>query len=295
MGRPSFLSQIEQNYPQLSKGHKKIADYILQEYDKAAFMTAATLGATVGVSESTVVRFAAENGYKGYPDLQRYLQDMIRSRLTSVQRMHVSNVRLSDDRILENAMSSDAEMIRRTMEQTSREAFRGAVEAINNAEHIYIQGTRSSASLANFLALYLNILHPGVVYVDAFSASQIYEQLLRIGEKDVCIAISFPRYSKRTITALRFARDRGACAIALTDSMRSPIAELAQLVLVASCDAVAFVDSLVAPLSLLNALLAACARSQGDHVYDTLHSLEQVWTKYEIYDSSELAESEDMI
>ncbi|MDR3313244.1 MAG: MurR/RpiR family transcriptional regulator [Oscillospiraceae bacterium] len=294
MSRPPFLSRIEQNYPRLSKGHKKIADYILREYDKAAFMTAAVLGAAVGVSESTVVRFAAENGYDGYPDLQRYLQDMIRSRLTSIQRMHVSDTRLSDDKILENAMGADAEMIRRTLEQTSREAFRSAVEAINGAEHIYIQGTRSSAALANFLSLYLNILHPGVVCVDAFSASQIYEQLLRINEKDVCIAISFPRYSKRTITALRFARDRGACAIAITDSYRSPIAELAQQVLVASCDAVAFVDSLVAPLSLINALLAACARSQGDQVYDTLHSLEQIWTKYEIYDSSELAESEDL-
>ena len=294
MGRPSFLGQIEQNYPRLSKGHKKIADFILREYDKAAFMTAAALGSAVGVSESTVVRFAAENGYKGYPDLQRYLQDMIRSRLTSIQRMHVSDARLSDDKILENAMGADAEMIRRTMEVTSREAFRGAVEAIHNAEHIYIQGTRSSAALANFLALYLNIIHPGVVYVDAFSASQIYEQMLRINEKDVCIAISFLRYSKRTIAALRFARDRGACGIAVTDSTRSPIAELAQLVLLAACDAVAFVDSLVAPLSLINALLAACARSQGDHVYDTLHSLEEIWTQYEIYDSAELRESEGL-
>ncbi|MDR2525984.1 MAG: MurR/RpiR family transcriptional regulator [Oscillospiraceae bacterium] len=293
MSRPPFLNHIEQNYPRLSKGHKKIADFILREYDKAAFMTAAALGVAVGVSESTVVRFAAENGYDGYPDLQRYLQDMIRSRLTSIQRMHVSDVRLSDDKILENAMGADAEMIRRTLEQTSREAFRGAVEAINGAEHIYIQGTRSSAALANFLALYLNILHPGVVYVDAFSASQIYEQLLRINKNDVCIAISFPRYSKRTITALRFARDRGATAVAITDCQRSPIAELAQLVLTAHCDAVAFVDSLVAPLSLINALLAACARSQGDKVYETLHSLEQVWTQYEIYDSSELAEAED--
>ncbi|MDR1927560.1 MAG: MurR/RpiR family transcriptional regulator, partial [Oscillospiraceae bacterium] len=158
--------------------------------------------------------------------------------------------------------------------------------------HIYIQGTRSSAALANFLALYLNILHPGVVYVDAFSASQIYEQLLRINENDVCIAISFPRYSKRTITALRFARDRGACAIAITDSVHSPIAGLAQHVLAARCDAVSFVDSLVAPMSLINALLAACARSQGDHVYETLRSLERVWAQYEIYDSSDVAEAE---
>ena len=287
MSHPPFLSRIEQNYQSLSKGHKKIADYILREYDKAAFLTAAALGEVVGVSESTVVRFAAENGYKGYPDLQRFLQEMIRSRLTSVQRLQVADVRISGDRIPEQIMAADAEMIRRTLEELSREEFRSAVEKINAAEHIYIQGTRSSAALANFLSLYLNILHPGVVYVDAFSASQIYEQLLRINEKDVCIAISFPRYSQRTITALRFARDRGACAIAITDSMHSPIAELAQHVLLARCDAVSFVDSLVAPLSLINALLAACARSQGDKVYDTLHSLEDIWTQYEIYDSSE--------
>jgi len=146
---------------------------------------------------------------------------------------------------------------------------------------------RSLAALANFLALNLNIMHPGVVYVDAFSASQTYEQLLRIGDKDMCIAISFPRYSKRTLTALRFARDRGACAVAITDSPRSPIAALSQHVLVAACDAVSFVDSLAAPLSLINALLAACARSQGDKVYDTLRHLEDIWDQYEIYASAE--------
>ncbi|MDR0530792.1 MAG: MurR/RpiR family transcriptional regulator [Oscillospiraceae bacterium] len=281
--RAPFLSQIEQNYPHLSKGHKRIADYILRDYDKAAFMTAAALGEAVGVSESTVVRFAAENGWRGYPELQKYLQEMIRSRLTSIQRLQASNVKLSNDKIMENAMNADAEMIRRTLEQTSREEFKCVVDAIRKAEHIYIQGTRSSAALANFLALNMNILHPGVVYVDAFSASQTYEQLLRINEHDMCIAISFPRYSKRTITALRFARDRGACAVAITDTLRSPIAALSHHVLLACCDAVSFVDSLVAPMSLINALLAACARAQGDNVYDTLRDLEGIWTQYEIY------------
>jgi DNA-binding MurR/RpiR family transcriptional regulator len=287
MSSPAFLHRIKQNYQGLSKGQKKIADFILRDYDRAAFMTAAALGGAVGVSESTVVRFAAENGWKGYPELQKYLQEMIRSRLTSVQRLQASDVKFSDDRILESAMAADAEMIRRTMEQTSREAFRAAVEAINKAEHIYIQGTRSSAALANFLALYLNILHPGVVYVDAFSASQAYEQLLRINERDLCIAISFPRYSKRTLTALRFARDRGACAVAITDTLHSPIAAISRHVLIAACDSVSFVDSLVAPLSLINALLAAVARSQGDKVYGTLRDLERVWEQYEIYAEEE--------
>ena len=162
---------------------------------------------------------------------------------------------------------------------------------INAAEHIYIQGTRSSAALANFLALYLNILHPGVVYVDAFSASQTYEQLLRIGERDMCIAISFPRYSKRTITALRFARDRGACAVAITDAPHSPIAQLSRHVLLAACDTVSFVDSLVAPLSLINALLAACARSQGNRVYDTLNNLENIWAQYEVYANADMEDA----
>ncbi|MCL2107253.1 MAG: MurR/RpiR family transcriptional regulator, partial [Oscillospiraceae bacterium] len=267
------------------KGQKKIADYILREYDKAAFLTAAALGEAVGVSESTVVRFAAENGYQGYPDLQRYLQEMIRSRLNSIQRMQAADLRLAGDNILESAMSADADMIRQTLEHSSRAHFHNAVEAIHNAERVYIQGTRSSAALANFLALYLNILHPGVVFLDAFSASQIYEQLLHISEKDVCVAISFPRYSKRTVTALRFARERGAAGVAITDSTHSPIAALAEHVLVACCGSVTFVDSLVAPLSLINALLAACARRQGDKVYDTLRSLEGVWEQHEIYDS----------
>jgi len=290
VSRPPFLSQVAQNYQHLSKGHKKIADYILREYDKAAFMTAAALGEAVGVSESTVVRFAAENGWKGYPELQKYLQDMIRSRLTSIQRLQASDVKLGNDRILESAMNADAEMVRRTLEQISREEFRAVVDAISGAEQVYIQGTRSSAALANFLALNLNILHPGVMSVDTFSASQTYEQLLRIGEKDVFIAISFPRYSTRTLRALRYAQDQGACTVAITDSARSPIALLSRYVLVAACDAVSFVESLVAPMSLINALLAACARSRGDKVYDTLQRLERIWSQYEVYATHEQEE-----
>jgi len=290
VSRPPFLSQVTQNYQHLSKGHKKIADYILREYDKAAFMTAAALGEAVGVSESTVVRFAAENGWKGYPELQKYLQDMIRSRLTSIQRLQASDVKLGNDRILESVMNADAEMVRRTLEQVSREDFRAVVDAICGARHVYIQGTRSSAALANFLALNLNILHPGVMSVDAFSASQTYEQLLRIGEKDVFIAISFPRYSMRTLRALQYAQDQGACTVAITDSARSPIALLSRHVLTAACDAVSFVESLVAPMSLINALLAACARSRGDKVYDTLQRLEHIWAQYEVYASPEQEE-----
>ncbi|MCL2446166.1 MAG: MurR/RpiR family transcriptional regulator [Oscillospiraceae bacterium] len=276
-----IFQQIQQHYPGLSKSHRKVADFIMQHVDKAAFMTAAAIGATVGVSESTVVRFAAVTGYGGYPQLQKYLQDMIRSSLTSVQRLQAADVKLGsrEDKILDRTMAADAELIRRTLEQTDREAFAAVVQAIAQARCIYIQGTRSSATLASFLALYLNILHPGVVHVDALT----YEQMMRIGEQDMCIAISFPRYSGHTLSALRFARDRGATTVAITDASHSPIAQVSQHVLLAACDAASFVDSLVAPLSLINALLAASARSQGDDVVQTLHELEDIWAEYDVY------------
>jgi len=276
-----IFQQIQQHYPGLSKSHRKVADFIMQNYDKAAFMTAAAIGVVIGVSESTVVRFAAETGFGGYPQLQKYLQDMIRSRLTSVQRLQAADVKLGsrEDKILDRTMAADAELIRRTLEQTCREEFAAVVQAIGQAQRIYIQGTRSSATLANFLALHLNVLHPGVVLVDG----QTYEKMLRISEHDLFVAISFPRYSQRTLSALRFARDRGACTVAITDAPQSPIAQVSQHVLLAACDAASFVDSLVAPLSLINALLAACARSQGDGVLQTLHELEDIWARYEVY------------
>jgi len=280
-----IFKPIEQHYAGLSKSHRKVADFIMQNVDKAAFMTAAAIGTTIGVSESTVVRFAAVTGFGGYPQLQKYLQDMIRSTLTSVQRLQAADVKLGsrEDKILDRTMAADAELIRRTLEQTDREAFAAVVQAIAQARCIYIQGTRSSAPLANFLALYLNILHPGVVHVDAFSASQTYEQMMRIGEQDMCIAISFPRYSEHTLSALRFARDRGATTVAITDAPQSPIAQVSQHALLAACDAASFVDSLVAPLSLINAQLAACARNRGDEMLQTLHELEDIWAKYEVY------------
>ncbi|MCL2532134.1 MAG: MurR/RpiR family transcriptional regulator [Oscillospiraceae bacterium] len=276
-----IFQQIQQHYPGLSKSHRKVADFIMQNVDKAAFMTAAAIGATVGVSESTVVRFAAVAGYGGYPQLQKYLQNMIRSSLTSVQRLQAADVKLGgrEDKILDRTMAADAELIRRTLEQTDHQAFAEVVQAIAQARRIYIQGTRSSATLASFLALYLNILHPDVVHVDTLA----YEQMMRIGEQDMCIAISFPRYSEHTLSALRFARDRGATTVAITDASHSPIAQVSQHVLLAACDAASFVDSLVAPLSLINALLAACARSQGDQMLQTLHELEDIWAQYDVY------------
>lgn len=280
-----LISKIEKVYPTLSKGHKRIADFITEHYDKAAFMTAAKLGESVGISESTVVRFAAELGFEGYPELQNNLQELIKNRLTSVQRMEVADINLGERHVLDKALAADIEMIRATLEQTSREGFAAAVDAINKAGKIYILGVRSSASLASFMAFYFNLFRDNVHLVDSASASEIFEQMYRITKNDLCIAISFPRYSKQTINALRFVRDRGATIVSITDSDSSPIAALADHLLVARSNMVSFVDSLVAPLSLINALIAAAAKSRSEDVYNNLHALETIWNEYQVYQS----------
>lgn len=282
-----LITKIEKAYPSLSKGHKLIADFILEHYDKAAFMTAAKLGKKVGISESTVVRFAVEIGYEGYPELQKNLQELIKSRLTSVQRMEVANINISEGNLLDKALTADIEMIRATLEQTSREAFAASVKAINQARRIYILGVRSSASLASFTAFYFNLFCDNVVLVDSASASEMFEQMYRISKEDVCIAISFPRYSKQTINALRFVRDRGATIVSVTDSNSSPIAHLANHLLIARSNMVSFVDSLVAPLSLINALIAAAARSRSEEVFNNLHALESIWGEYQVYETQQ--------
>lgn len=287
-----LISRVEKAYPTLSKGHKLIADFILAHYDKAAFMTAAKIGEKVGISESTVVRFATEIGYNGYPELQRNLQELIKSRLTSVQRMEVANINVSEGSLLDKALSADIDMIRATLEQTSRQAFVSSVDAINHARRIYIIGVRSSASLASFMAFYFNLLCDNVVLVDSASASEMFEQMYRITKDDVCIAISFPRYSKQTVNALRFVRDRGATIVSITDSSSSPIAHLATHLLIARSNMVSFVDSLVAPLSLINALIAATARSRSEEVYNNLHALETIWGEYQVYEKQQDDEGE---
>ncbi len=281
-----FFIELQEISPTLSKGHKKIADYIIKNYDKAAFMIAADLGDTVGVSESTVVRFATVLGYAGYPQLQHHLQEMIRNKLTSVQRMEVSNVRIGEVDVLDKALLADINMIKATLEQTSREAFNESVKAINSAKKVYILGVRSSATLASFMAFYLKIIYDNIILIDTSSVSEMFEHIFRINEEDVCIAISFPRYSRQTINALCFAKDRGAKIISITDSKLSPIATLADYLLVARSSMVSFIDSLVAPLSLINALIAALARSQQDVVYNNLHTLEIVWDEYKVYDNN---------
>lgn len=279
----NFNRKIEDIYKSLSKGHKKIADYIINNYEKASFMTAASLGKAVGVSESTVVRFASNIGFDGYPELQSYLQEMVKSHLTSVQRMDVAASRFEGDDMLDNAFAADIEMIKATRDGISRDAFEKSAEAINNARKIYILGVRSSAALASFAAFYFRFLYENVVLVDTSATSEIFEQMFHIGADDVCIAISFPRYSTQTVKALNFAKDRGATIISITDGELSPIAQLATHLLVAKSSMVSFVDSLVAPLSLINALVAAAARKKQDDVYNDFRELEKIWDEYHVY------------
>ncbi len=287
-----ILSKADINQKKMSKGHKKLAQYIAENYDKAAFMTASKLGEKVGVSESTVVRFATEMGFKGYPELQKELQQMIKSKLTAVQRMEVSSTLIGEHGAIQKVLTGDMELIRDTLENVSESEFSKAVETINNAKRIYILGVRSSAALASFLYFYFNPVFENVVLVDTSSASEMFEQMFRISEDDVCVAISFPRYSKQTINALRFINDRGTKIIALTDSADSPIAEYADTLLVAKSDMVSVVDSLVAPLSLINALIVAVTFSKRDEVYNNFNKLESIWDEYQVYDKSDGGDNE---
>ena len=279
-----ILTVIQENMSTFSKGQKRIANYILESYDKAAFMTASRLGKTVSVSESTVVRFAAELGYDGYPSMQRSLQKMIRNRLTSVQRIEVSNDRIGDQDLLSSVLQSDIEKIRLTLEEVDRQSFDRAVDAIVSARMIYIMGVRSSASLATFLSFYFNLIFDNVISVAANTASEVFETMLRVGAEDVVIGVSFPRYSSRTVQAMNFARDRGATTIAITDSEASPLAPISNYTLKARSDMASFVDSLVAPLSLVNALLVAVSRKKNDDLAHTFQTLEDIWDEYGVYE-----------
>ena len=279
-----ILALIQENMHTFSKGQKRIASFILESYDKAAFMTASKLGKKVNVSESTVVRFAAELGYDGYPDMQRSLQKMIRNRLTSVQRIEVTNDRLGDQDLLSMVLQSDIEKIRLSLEELDRDSFEKAVDAIVSARKLYIIGVRSCAAMATFMSFYFNLIFDNVVKVSATTASEVFESLLRVGEGDVVIGVSFPRYSSRTVQAMNFARSRGATTIAITDSEVSPLSPISTYTLKARSDMASFVDSLVAPLSLINALLVAVSRKKNDDLANTFEDLEKIWEEYGVYE-----------
>lgn len=281
----SVLQTIRQQMDGFSKGQKRIAEYILSDYDKAAFMTAAKLGKTAQVSESTVVRFASELGYSGYPAMQKALQELIRGRLTSVQRIRASEMEEGD--LLSRAMHRDVETINATIESIDRAAFTSVVEKLLAAEHVYIVGVRSSAFLAGYLNFYLRLLMDNVILVQHSAAGEIYEQMVHIGPKDVLIAISFPRYSNMVIHAVDMACERGADVIAITDNGMSPLMPYATEALFVQCEALSYVDSLAAPLSFLNALVLAVGYRRRQEVDETFSQLEQVWSKYDIFGKSE--------
>lgn len=279
-----ILATIQENMPSFSKGQKLIANFILTSYDKAAFMTASKLGRTVNVSESTVVRFAAELGFDGYPSMQKTLQEMIRNKLTSIQRIEVAKDRIGNQDIMSMVMQSDIEKIRMTLEDTDRTSFNEAVRCIAGANRIFILGIRSAGTLADFLSFYFRFMFDNVISIDTSAMSEVFEQILHIKKGDVFIGLSFPRYSKRTVKAMQYAKDRGATVIAITDSKTSPLTEIADVSLLAKSDMASFVDSLVAPLSLVNALIVAVSRIKADQLEHTLSGLEQIWSEYEVYE-----------
>lgn len=283
-----LLSKINMQYQSFSKGQKKLAAYIKENYDKAAFLTAAKLGETVGVSESTVVRFATHLGYKGYPEFQRELEELVRNKLNSIQRMEVTYGKVPQSEILDTVLHSDIDKIKMTLEAVDHEAFNLAVETILSAKNIYVVGIRSCAPLAEFLAFYLNLIFDGVRLLNTNSASELFEQMIRIGENDVIIGISFPRYSMRTLKTLEFANNRNAKVITLTDSIHSPMNLYSSCNLIARSDMASIVDSLVAPLSVINALVVALSMRKQKTVVATLEALEKIWDEYQVYNNDEI-------
>ncbi len=283
-----ILAVLANEQKRFSKGQKLIAKYILENYDKAAFMTAGKLGNTVGVSESTVVRFASELGYDGYPEMRKAIQEMIRSRLTSVQRIEVAKELMNEETVLESVLCSDMEKLQTTLDECDKESFAAAVDSIINANHVYIVGMRSSTCLANFMGFYLNLLLENVHIIQDTTVSEVYEQIIRIKEGDVFIGISYPRYSSRTVKAMKFAKSTGAKVIGITDGMTSPFVDVSDILLFAKSDMVSFLDSLVAPLSLINALIVSVGTKSKDNVSNIFKRLETIWADYEVYEHSKL-------
>ena len=279
-----ILKLLETLVPTFSKGQRKIAAYITESYDKAAFMTASRLGKAVGVSESTVVRFAVELGYDGYPSMQKAMQEMVLNRLTSVQRIGVASDRIGNQDVLSTVLQADGEKLRQTNESISREAFQAAVEAILKARRIYIIGVRSASVLVSFLGYYLNYMFDNIYAIAASSEGELLEKLLNVSREDVVIAFSFPRYSTSTITGAQHCHSVGAKVVGITNSNLSPLGQCSDHVLVAKSDMVSLVDTLVAPLSVVNALIVALAAGREQELSKTFDTLEQVWEEYNVYE-----------
>ena len=284
-----ILSIMQAKAPTFSKGQRLIARYITESYDKAAFMTANRLGKTVGVSESTVVRFAVDLGYDGYPSMQKAMQEMVLNRLTSVQRIEVTNDRIGDQDVVSLVLQSDVEKLRITNDTLDRAEFQAAVSAILGAKRVFILGVRSTAPLANFLGYYLNYMLENVHIVTASGSSEMFENIVGINAEDVAIAFSFPRYSTSTVKGAQYCRSTGATVIGVTDTKLSPLGQNCDHVLVAKSDMVSLVDSLVAPLSVVNALIVAIASQRERELGNTFNTLERIWEEYNVYEKQDEA------
>lgn len=283
-----IFSRINKQYDKMSKGHKAIARYISEHYDQAVFMTAAKLGETLGISESTVVRFASGIGYDGYPEFQKALEECVKGKLSNVQKIDAKYGRSSQSEILTSVITADIEKLQDTIQNLDPAAFESAVATILEADTIYIMGLRSNEPLAAFLHFYLNMIRGRVVLLNTTSVSETFEQMIRINEKDCFIGISFPRYSMRTLKAMEFASDRNAKVIAITDSVHSPMNLYSSCNLLARSDMVSIVDSLVAPLSVINALVVALCLRCPQEVKKNLETLEETWNNYQVYLNDEI-------
>jgi len=277
-----LINQIQKEFPKLSKGQKLIAQYIIENYDKAAFMTASKLANKVGVSESTVVRFANALGFEGYPQLQKGLEEIIKTKLTTVQRVEMASEYSNEGAILKKVLKADMDNIRTTLEKIDYDVFQQVVDRVCSAERIYIVGLRSSTALADYLGFYLNLILDNVKIV-SHGISNMFEQMLRISEKDLVIGIGFPRYSIQTLDVLTYAKEQGSTVVGITDSLLSPLANIADYPLIAKSNMASFVDSLVAPLSLINALIVAVGMREKDEITEYFNKLEGIWEKYNIY------------
>ena len=284
----NLFEVLNANYTSMSKSHKKVADFIINHYDQAVFMTAAKLGAVLDISESTVVRFAMALGYSGYPEFQKDLEECVKLKLSAVQKMEAKYGRSSQSEVLVSVLESDMEKIQHTIDNLDPASFETAMDIILNARNIYIMGLRSNEPLAGFLHFYLNMFRGNVIRVNTTSVTETFEQMIRISEEDCFIGISFPRYSMRTLKAMEFANDRNAKVIAITDSQHSPMNLYSSCNLFARSDMVSIVDSLVAPLSLINALVVGLCMRCPEEVKNNLKMLESTWDNYQVYLNDEI-------
>ena len=281
--KKDILSVLENRLSSFSKGQRVIARFIMENYDKAAFMTASRLGSAVGVSESTVVRFAAELGYRGYPGMKKALQEVVRTRLTSVERMKQAETSMD----ARDVLRADIHNLQATLDEMDQTSFDQAVEMIRSAKNVYIVGMRTSTTLARFLWLYLNVLRENVFVIQDTAAAEVYEQLMRVKDGDLVIGVCFPRYSNRTVNVMGFAKERGAATLGITDSVTSPLNESSTVCLYAKSEMVSFLDSLVAPMGLINALIVAVGAQDRERTVQTFRELEQIWKEYGVYQIDE--------